>query len=52
MSDWNSTLAYPQTCYKGEYAGWMDVIYCLNPYIWAFVGLALALGLSIVGAAW
>ena len=32
--------------------GWMDLWYCIDPNAWAFIGLALALTLSIAGAAW
>ena len=31
---------------------WSDVFYSINPYTWANVGVAFALGLSILGAAW
>eukprot|EP00744_Colponema_vietnamica_P003456 GILI01005297.1.p1 GENE.GILI01005297.1~~GILI01005297.1.p1 ORF type:complete len:200 (-),score=51.90 GILI01005297.1:248-784(-) len=31
---------------------WGDLFYNISPYSWANVGLALSLGLSIVGAAW
>ena len=30
---------------------WANVFYKISPYIWAEVGVALALGLSIFGAA-
>mmetsp|Transcript_35736 Transcript_35736/g.48210 ORF Transcript_35736/g.48210 Transcript_35736/m.48210 type:complete len:99 (-) Transcript_35736:378-674(-) len=32
--------------------GWMDLWYCIDPNAWAFIGLALALTLSVIGAAW
>ena len=32
--------------------GWFDVLMNINPYLWAYVGLALSLGLSVIGAAW
>ena len=32
--------------------GWKDMFYCISPYSWAYMGVALALGLSIIGAAW
>ena len=31
---------------------WTEGIYNINPYFWAEVGVGLALGLSILGAAW
>ena len=39
-------------CNYGYYSGWMDIFYCINPNFWAFMGLALGLGFSIIGAAW
>ena len=32
--------------------GWKDMFYCISPYSWAYMGIALALGMSIIGAAW
>jgi F0F1-type ATP synthase membrane subunit c/vacuolar-type H+-ATPase subunit K len=32
--------------------GWKDMFFCISPYSWAYMGVALALGLSIIGAAW
>jgi V-type H+-transporting ATPase 21kDa proteolipid subunit len=31
---------------------WADILSAISPYSWAYVGLGLALGLSIIGAAW
>ena len=39
-------------CNSGLYTGWKDMFYCTDPSSWAFMGVALALGLSIIGAAW
>ena len=41
-----------QVCIDDSYTGWAQMFYCIQPQAWAFVGLAVALGLSIVGAAW
>lgn len=34
------------------YQEWGDVLSDIDPYTWAFVGAALAIGLSVLGAAW
>ena len=39
-------------CLTGEYDGWKDMFYCTDPSFWAYMGVALSLGLSIIGAAW
>ena len=39
-------------CESGAYNGWMDMIYCIDPNFWAFMGLSIVLGASIAGAAW
>ncbi len=39
-------------CAAGTYTGWRDVFYCIDPNFWAYVGLAMVLGASIIGAAW
>jgi len=31
---------------------WGDMFYCVNPYSWAYLGVAMAIGLSIFGAVW
>ena len=31
---------------------WAETLYSVSPYFWADIGVALALGLSILGAAW
>jgi len=33
-------------------ATWSDLVYNISPYNWAYMGIALALGCSILGAAW
>ena len=32
--------------------GWSAILYNISPYFWANLGIAMALGLSILGAAW
>ena len=32
--------------------GWYDILMNINPYLWAYLGLALSLGFSVIGAAW
>lgn len=34
------------------YTGWSELLTSLSPYGWGQMGVAMALGLSIVGAAW
>lgn len=31
---------------------WADIFYSISPYAWGYIGVSLALGLSILGAAW
>ena len=34
------------------YTDWGTVLDSIDPYAWAFVGAGLAIGLSVLGAAW
>jgi F0F1-type ATP synthase membrane subunit c/vacuolar-type H+-ATPase subunit K len=34
------------------YTDWASVLNDIDPYAWAFVGTGLAIGLSVLGAAW
>jgi len=45
-------MASDFVCINGDYQGWKDMFYCIDPASWAFMGVALSLGLSIIGAAW
>ena len=40
------------SCAAGMYYGWKDMFYCIDPYSWSYMGIAIALGFSIIGAAW
>ncbi len=31
---------------------WGDYFYNISPYSWAYVGIGIALGASVIGAAW
>jgi len=31
---------------------WPDTFYCISPYAWSYLGIGIALGVSIIGAGW
>ena len=35
-----------------SYEDWGDLFYHISPYSWAYVGIGIALGASVIGAAW
>ena len=35
-----------------EYTNWGQIFYDISPYSWAYVGIGIALGASVIGAAW
>ena len=41
-----------QTVCLNPAASWPDTLYCISPYSMAYMGIGLALGISIVGAGW
>merc|ERR550537_425254 len=38
-----------QVCFK---TSWLCVFEAVSPYMWAYIGIAFALGFSVIGAAW
>ncbi len=38
--------------YVGTYPTWADLFYCIRPESWGYMGIAMALGFSIIGASW
>ena len=36
----------------GDFNDWSSVLYCIDPNHWAYLGIAMAMGVSVVGAAW
>jgi len=41
--------AVDETCFKTSY---LCVFEAINPYMWSYMGIAIALGFSVMGAAW
>ena len=50
MKPTDKNICYNQNLYPLQ--GWQDLFYCIHPSSWAYMGVALALSLSIIGAAW
>ena len=51
MSDCGTCTS--ENCWNDcTYITWAGILSAISPYSWAYVGLALSLGLSIIGAAW
>lgn len=49
----SNITCYDEDCWNDStFVTWADILSSISPYSWAYVGLALSLGLSIIGAAW
>ena len=46
-----TTYTFPDSC-SVPATGWKDVWYCISPFSWGYVGVAMALFFSVMGAAW
>merc|ERR1712159_976987 len=42
-------MGVAETCFQSS---WLCTIEAISPYQWAYMGIAFALGLSVLGAAW
>uniref|UniRef100_A0A7S1KUG6 V-ATPase proteolipid subunit C-like domain-containing protein n=1 Tax=Alexandrium catenella TaxID=2925 RepID=A0A7S1KUG6_ALECA len=47
--DLHGAAAAVETCYKTSY---LCVLEAVSPYMWSYMGIAIALGVSVLGAAW
>ena len=51
-STWDPMTGFVEPCASGNYQGWKDLFYCVEPGSWVGLGTGLSLSLSILGAAW
>lgn len=43
---------YNKSLMATTYENWAQLFYNISPYSWAYVGIGIALGASVIGAAW